>query len=221
MTNGLNLIPPDAAPEKTGADKNDPASFQIAYLPKLREFEGNYSHMYLDTGGNVTVGVGEMLPNLAAAQKLAFVRRPDPTSKPPVVAGLAMEDEIKTDFDNVNKQTAGKLASYYKQFTKLDLTDSVIDSLLKLRVMQFTAQLVASFPDFNSYPDEARAPLFDMAYNLGTGKLTSQFPNFCKAVKDKDWAKAATECKRGGISDARNDWTKSQFEAAAAASKQA
>jgi hypothetical protein len=160
-----------------------------------------------------------MLPNVAAAQKLAFVRRPDPAAKPPVVAGPATADEIKADYDNVNSQTTGKLASYYKQFTKLDLPDTVIDSLLKTRVKQFTTQLVASFPDFNSYPDEVKAALFDMAYNLGINKLKSQFPTFCKAVKDKDWEKAASECKRGGIPDDRNNWTISQFEAAAAASK--
>jgi GH24 family phage-related lysozyme (muramidase) len=177
--------------------------------------------MYLDTGGNVTVGVGEMLPNVAAAQKLGFVRRLDATAKPPVVAGAATGDEIKADYENVNKQIAGKIASYYKQFTKLDLPSSVIDSLLKTRVEQFTTELIASFPDFNSYPNAARAALFDMAYNLGTSKLTSQFPTFCKAVKDKNWAKAATECERGGIPADRNDWAKSQFEAAAAASPKA
>ena len=214
---------PDAGPE-TPPVKKDPLSFLVTYLPKLKSkaFEDTIPYMYLDTGGKVTVGVGEMLPNVAAAQKLGFVRRPDPTATPPVVAGEATADEIKTDYENVNQQTAGKLASHYKQFTKLDLPDSVIDSLLNTRVKQFTKQLVAKFPDFDSYPDEARAALFDMAYNLGTHKLTSLFPTLCKAVKDKDWAKAATQCKRGDpISDDRNDWTKSQFEAAAAASKKA
>jgi GH24 family phage-related lysozyme (muramidase) len=48
------------------------------YLPKLKVFEGSVPYMYLDTTGNVTVGVGKMLPNAAAAQKLGFIRRPDP-----------------------------------------------------------------------------------------------------------------------------------------------
>ncbi len=78
------------------------------YLPKLKEFEGNYSYMYLDTTGNVTVGVGEMLPNAAAAQKFAFVRRADATAKPPVLPGPATADEIKADFDNVKKPNFGE-----------------------------------------------------------------------------------------------------------------
>jgi GH24 family phage-related lysozyme (muramidase) len=188
------------------------------YLPKLKEFEGSVSYMYLDTGGNVTVGVGEMLPNAAVAQKFAFVRRADATAKPPVLPGPATADEIKADFDNVKKQTPGKLASYYKQFTKLDLPQSVIDSTLNAEVTQFTVGLTARFPEFPLYPAEACAGLFDMAYNLGISKLTSLFPTFCKAVKDKDWATAAKECKRGDPTpDDRNDWTKAQFEKAAAA----
>ena len=187
------------------------------YLPKLKEFEGVFSYMYLDTAGNVTVGVGKMLPNATEAQKLGFVRRADASAKPPVLPGPATADEIKADFDNVKKQSVGKLATYYKQFTKLDLPDTVIDSLLKAEVTTFTTGLKASFPDFDSYPAEACAALFDMAYNLGITKLTSQFPTFVKAVKDKDWTTAAKECKRGGIGDARNDWAKAQFEKVATA----
>jgi GH24 family phage-related lysozyme (muramidase) len=187
------------------------------YLPKMKEFEGNYSYMYLDTTGNVTVGVGEMLPNAAAAQKFAFVRRADATAKPPVLPGPATNDEKKLDYDNVKKQTAGRLATYYQQFTKLDLPQSVIDATVTAEVFQFTVSLVATFPDFNSYPNEACAAIFDMAYNLGIAGLTSKFPTFCKAVKDKDWATAAKECQRGGIGDSRNDWTKAQFEKVAAA----
>ncbi len=191
------------------------------YLPKLKVFEGSVSYMYLDTTGNVTVGVGKMLPNAAAAQKLGFIRRPDPLAKPPVLPGTATADEIKADYDNVKKQSSGKLFTYYKQFTKLDLPDSVIDTLLRADVTQFTTSVTATFPDFATYPNEACAAIFDMAYNLGIGKLTSQFPTFCKAVKDKDWTTAAKECNRTGISDDRNTWTKAQFDAAAAAAKPA
>jgi len=191
----------------------------VTYLAKLKDFEGAFSHMYEDTTGNVTVGVGNLLANAAAAQRLAFVRRPNSSAKPPVLAGQATPDEIKADFDNVNKQPAGKLASYYKQFTKLDLPDSVINSLLNARVQEFTTALAATFPDFNSYPAEACAAIFDMAFNLGVAKLTSQFPTFCQAVKDKDWAAAAKECQRGGISAERNNWTKAQLEKANADAK--
>ena len=152
----------------------------IVYLPKLKEFEGAIPYMYLDTGGNVTVGVGNLLASANDAKQLGFVRRADPAAKP----------------------------------------DAVITTLLNGRVTEFKAKLVAAFPDFDSYPDEACAALFDMGFNLGVPGLTSKFPTLCKAVKDKDWATAAKECHRASpVNDDRNDWTKAQFEKAAADAK--
>jgi GH24 family phage-related lysozyme (muramidase) len=179
------------------------------YLPKLKEFEGMFSHMYLDTTGNVTVGVGKLLADAAAAQKLAFVHRSDASAK------AATPEEIRADFETVNKQAGGKLASYYKQFTRLDLPESAIDALLDAEVRSFMAGLSKAFPEFDSYPSEACAAIFDMAYNLGLGALTSGFPTFCRAVRNRDWATAAKECHRGGIGEGRNNWTRDQLLAAA------
>jgi GH24 family phage-related lysozyme (muramidase) len=191
------------------------------YLPKLKEFEGVFSHMYLDTTDNVTVGAGQLLANVAAAQTLAFVLRPDPSANPPVSARPATPDEIRVDFEKVSQQAAGRLASFYKQFTKLDLPENAIDAVLHTKVEEFLASISAKFPDFNSYPAQACAAIFDMAYNLGVEKLTSEFPNFSKAVKARDWSGAAGECQRRGIGDARNNWTKAQLENAAADAKAA
>lgn len=59
---------------------------------KLEKYEGCISHMYRDTKGYVTVGVGHMIPNVAAAQKLNFVTGTDKK---------ASAEEIKTDYDAV------------------------------------------------------------------------------------------------------------------------
>ncbi|WP_291618443.1 hypothetical protein [Colwellia sp.] len=39
---------------------------------KMDKYEGKVSHMYLDSKGLVTVGVGHLLKDLASAQKLNF-----------------------------------------------------------------------------------------------------------------------------------------------------
>jgi GH24 family phage-related lysozyme (muramidase) len=185
------------------------------YLPQLKIFEGVSSWMYVDTTGNVTVGVGNLLANATAAQLLAFVLRSNPD------AGPATADDIQQDFDNVRQQTPGRLVSFYEQFTRLNLPDSVIDSLLNSRVVEFTTGIRAVFPDYDSYPAEACAAIFDMAFNLGLGELTSGFPHFCRAVKTRDWATAASQCKRNGIGDSRNNWTEAQLQAAAKANQTA
>ena len=192
------------------------------YLPQLKIFEGSIPFMYVDSTGNVTVGVGNMLPTAAAAQNLAFQRRPDPTANPPVtVARPATAAEILADFNNVARQPQGQTAGFYRQFTKLDLPDAAIDSLLDTRVTEFCVGLTAAFPGFPQYPDEVSAALFDMAFNLGLTKLTGEFPKFCAAVKRRDWVTASAQCRRNGIQESRNTWTKAQFDKAAAVKTQA
>lgn len=192
-----------------------PINNSVDYLPKLKEFEGVFSHMYQDTAGNITVGVGYLLASVATAQRLGFVLRPDPQAGHPVLARPATAEEIKADFDSISSQTPGKLAAYYKRFTKLDLPESVIDSLLQSTIQQFYTVLCVAFPNLNSYPAEACTAIFDMGYNLGVGKLKSQFPKFCKAVNNMDWSTAAQQCHRNGISEMRNQWTRAQLESAA------
>ena len=199
----------------------------IVYLPKLKEFEGAIPYMYLDTGGNVTVGVGNLVASAtdATAAWLRFqARRPQrQTAGDRTRARNRYRDSGRTSRQSSNKQaTEGRIASYYRQFTKLDLPDAIITSLLSGRVTEFKAKLVAAFPDFDTYPDGVCAGLFDMGFNLGVAGLTSKFPTFCKAVKDKDWATAAKECHRAApVNDDRNDWTKAQFDKAAADAKAA
>ena len=56
---------------------------------KLDEYEGNISHMYLDSKGYVTVGVGHLLRTLQDAQKLPFMNNKN------IRATVA---EIKSDY---------------------------------------------------------------------------------------------------------------------------
>lgn len=70
------------------------------------------------------------------------------------------------------------------------------------------------YTDFDHFPQPAKTALHDMLYNLGEGKLHSEFPNFNAAVNRKDWTRAATESHRTGIGDSRNKDTHDQFIAA-------
>jgi GH24 family phage-related lysozyme (muramidase) len=58
--------------------------------------EGYVEHMYLDTKGLVTVGIGNMLPSVAAAQALPFVNRS--------TGNRATADEIAADYASVESQ---------------------------------------------------------------------------------------------------------------------
>ena len=112
------------------------------FKKEIKNSEGSISHMYLDTVGKVTVGVGNMLPDVASAQKIAFTDRK--TLK------AATKEEIKAEFDKVSKLTKGLIASSYKKNTTLDLSSTTIDSLLDSRIEAFKKELKQKFPSFDT-----------------------------------------------------------------------
>ncbi len=69
--------------------------------------------MYKDTKGFITVGVGHLLKDLAAAQALDFIHQS--TDK------KATKNEIKVGFESVKKSPVGLFAPLYKKHTNLKL----------------------------------------------------------------------------------------------------
>lgn len=173
----------------------------------LKEGEGAINHMYLDTRGNVTVGVGQLLSNADSAKKLRFTVRGS--------GKQASATEIETDYANVKKQRIGSLASSYRQHTKLDLPTAEIDALLGKRIKEFENQLRVSFTEYDRYPEEAQLAILDMAFNLGTVGLTTKFPSLTAAIRKKDWKSCAPLSNRVGIGASRNEKTKELFLSAA------
>ena len=176
---------------------------------KLETYEGCVEHMYLDTKGFVTVGVGHLLSTLASAQALAFIVQKD--------SKTATKEQIKTDYDTVKKQTKGLLSSTYKKHTKLKLKKTDIDKLTNKHIDTFEGELkkVYGTDAFAAYPSEVRLALFDMIFNLGMTNLKSKFPTFNKYIKAKNWSEAAKESNRSDVSDARNKYVKDLLEKAA------
>lgn len=163
----------------------------------IKRGEGCITHMYLDTVGKVTVGVGNMLPTADAAAELPFRHRE--------TGEAASADEIREEFETVAGQQKARAARSYKQFTKLDLNEDAIHELLDNRIAGFEAGLRRDFPDYDTYPDAARLGLMDMAFNLGNSGLVNKFPSFTRAARNGDWAGCAAECERPQLSDERNN----------------
>jgi GH24 family phage-related lysozyme (muramidase) len=176
------------------------------FKKEIKLHEGCISHMYLDTVGKVTVGVGNMLPSVSEAQRLAFAVRGSNSA--------ATRDEIKTDFDAVAKRPTGQIASSYKSYTKLDLPTHVIDTLLEQRIDGFKRDLRQRFSKFDSFPITAQFALTDMAFNLGSNGLSTKFPKFCKAIEVEDWKTAASESNRPQVATSRNQAVKKWLEEA-------
>lgn len=180
------------------------SSFRDKVRRELKAEEGCIQHMYLDTRGYVTVGVGHLLDSAESAQKLAFVCRD--------TGSAATAEQIEADFDSVRRQPPARVAGFYRDSTALDLPMDAIDAQLDRHIDDFEAGIRGHLPDYDNYPDDAREALLDMAFNLGIEGLFKKFPKLVSCAAQEDWQSCAQECRRNGISDARNQATKTKFE---------
>jgi GH24 family phage-related lysozyme (muramidase) len=170
-------------------------------LAKLEEFEGSVPWMYVDTVGKVTVGVGLMLPNAAAAEIHPFT----------VGGRAATVAEIAAEFARVDALPMGRPAEFYRRAGGPELEKPAIDALLRSVLLGFEAKLRAGIAGYDTLPDGVKLALLDMAYNLGPAGLLDGYPKLLKAVAAGNWAHAAASCFRHGPGAARNQWTQAMF----------
>lgn len=175
-------------------------------------FEGRVPYMYLDTAGNVTVGIGHMLATATAAGRLPFCRQ-----QPDTPAGAG---EISDGWQKVKACPFGQSipASRFNParppagwpaLPPLFLEDAAIDTLFEADMQDHARQLEKSLPDFPSLPEPAQEVLLDMHFNLGdSGFSRARWPKLFAAVDARNWLAASLQCNRKGIQPARNDWAR-------------
>ncbi len=169
---------------------------------KAMEFEGVIPHMYLDTKGYVTVGVGFLINTVSKATQYAFVKRGTATR--------ASRAEIEADWKAVNKMAKGMVASRYKSSTKFDLPMNVINAKFDTIFRQHVTYAKEYLSSFDKQPDACKEALADMAYNLGGGGL-KKYKKLKKAIEAGDWAEAAKQSHRNGPGIKRNKYVYNLF----------
>lgn len=168
---------------------------------KRQDMENEVPYLYLDTVGKVTVGIGTMLPDAAAAEVLPFEKCDKEGRCVP-----ATKEEIDSAFDTISKLPKGKRWTYYEKHTDIRLPESAMERLTMDHLDKDEANLVALFPEYDTYPPRVRAALLDLIYNLGASGLRNKFPKFVAAIKAKDWKTAAAESHRPQVNDFRNSY---------------
>jgi GH24 family phage-related lysozyme (muramidase) len=169
---------------------------------RCKRNEGCVLHLYLDSEGFPTIGVGHLVSDLVAALKIQFVNR--------VTGAPATAAEKEADLLNIRKAPIGLLASTYKKYTKLDISESVSDQLLEYDVQEKVEELLHHHTQMQGYPEPVQEALVDIAFNVGVAGVM-KFKHLLAACEAGDWEKAAAACHRKGISEERNDETASLF----------
>lgn len=170
---------------------------------ELIEEEGVIPWPYLDTRGNVTVGVGHRVPDLASMLALPFLWQ----------GTLASPQQIRNAWTWLIRQKPGLPASAYRY--GLTLSDAQIRALLEADLESTQTRLVRVLPAYSLAPAPAQKGLLDMAFNLGVAGLILKFPMLIADAERGNWTGCAAQCIREGVSDSRNQATQSLFRAAA------
>jgi len=171
-------------------------------------FEGVVPHLYLDTAGLVTAGVGFMLPDLASARRMPWVPSRD----------------LDLDWRTMEHLEPGKPVAFYRPHTRARLPEPYMRAEFAVRMNALERQLWPLFP-WLQLPPAARVALLDMGYNLGPGRL-AKFARLRAEValavnEPRHWRGAAAECTRTAINaktgqrvevnPARNEATRQLF----------
>jgi GH24 family phage-related lysozyme (muramidase) len=177
---------------------------------KLEEYEGRYNHMYLDSKGKVTIGVGHLIASKGAVATIKLYKMKNNHAN--TTASLI---EKKDEYDNVVKQKKNNKASWYKKFTKLVMKDTDINTQRDKHIATFYSELSGAYckakgytNNFDDMPEEVQLALFDMIFNLGEPKLRRIFTNFNNAIKQEKWDEAAKQSNRPDVNAARNSYVK-------------
>ena len=191
-----------SSPQSHGAPGQPSGSEQLTYLEQslaaIESFEGAIPWMYRDTVGKVTVAVGLMLPDTAAAARLPFL----------LAGRAATPAEVAAEFARVDALPMGRPALFYRGKAGPELAADTIKSLLRSVLTDFEGELRQHLTGYDALPAPAKLALLDMAYNLGPANLLREYTRMLKFIAAGDWPQAAAACSRRGPGPARNDWTR-------------
>ena len=170
---------------------------QLAIIKaNLEQFEGRTSWLYRDSSaeGLATCGIGHCVPDFSACQALPFL--------PPITGA---------EWAQILTEPRGCRASFYQSVTTGRLSDAAIDALLDADIAERLGPIRAAIHGYDALPYGPMAAVFDMAYNLGVTGLTKGYPHLMAALANRDWATCAAQCRRIGVSVARNTKTAELF----------
>lgn len=190
-----------------------------AAIRDIEAFEGSVRHLYLDSKGWPTIGMGFLMKSVEAFQELPLRFRNDGIRIGPRDATHAEKDAEYIRVLTVG-QTKGdvprRTASSYRAHADLVyLREIDIEALARKKLTEtYVPGIVALLPEFETYPIAAKLVTVDIAWNGGLG-LLAKFGNYLHCCKARDWNGAASESSVSSSRPERNAWRAAQLKLAA------
>ena len=182
------------------------------------KFENIIAHMYLDSKGLVTVGIGHKISNEGEALQLHGGLLPFIVKS----TGLpATPTQVRAEFNFLTQNRtrfANFVASAFDAHLNLKVLPSNAESLAAHDIGVFLSQLRSGTPfptaEFNSWPEGVQRALLDIVFTVGKQGFLNQFKILPIACWHRDWATAKAQSSRKSVSAARNNAVADLFDPA-------
>jgi len=166
----------------------------MTLLDEIVAEEGCVPHLYLDTRGNVTCGVGRLIRKSGELGNYAWSDFNAALRDFSTLQQMARDCKYGAKWPASRYRTEGPmLARMLNPREGLAESIEAIDKALTKRI-----------PGLEQHPVSVQEALIDMAYNLGVDGLVKGYPKMLTALAVPDYVWAADECHRNGVSSERN-----------------
>jgi GH24 family phage-related lysozyme (muramidase) len=203
-------------PEAGGDQKSELTLDEVVL--DLIAWEGEVPHLYLDSKGYMTIGIGTCLVTQDHAKDPARTLTL-PLRK--VAADKFAEDSDPLADDDLKRTVFGKIvamapkmqAASYETQPRLAMKRADVHAMVQAFLDQKAWPAVKrNFPDYKKFPKCARRAMIDILYNAGPGFLDAgtlknppKAPKMREAILAQDWKTAAKEVPAKGRAE-RRQW---------------
>lgn len=157
-------------------------------------WEGYTNYPYPDVKGLVTVGRGNMIPNLSAMYQLPWRIG----GKDGLLADKTLVTAEWCRLRAISPLERNEGGGHFAEGAKLFLTDAVVDGLTLSKASEMCDSLAKElFPEWDEWPACAQLGTLSLSWGYGEHLLQgpAPFPKFVKAAQMTDWATCSEECK--------------------------
>ena len=194
---------------KENIDNKDKVLYDKAW-ENVKEFEKFIEHPYLDTNGNITIGVGANVHDWKDFRKLNVTVNELPATEEQKWKAYSdlrkMSEEKDEKGEYKNHDTA---AESFKDKTNIRISFAEAEKMARQHIVNDLKYLRKKIKDFDDFPEPLQDILLDIQYNVGS-LSEEKWPNLYKAIRNKDVDGIAANVNRQDIHKDRNDWAKKQ-----------
>ena len=173
------------------------------------DFEGLVPHIYLDTKGKITTGVGALVDDETTFKAVDWlVDNKRPATDAEKQAAYNHFQDLKRQEKFGQKYGAG----YYKDESILQVSEAFALQRMNEHLQNDLKKLREGIDRFDSLPYPRKEVLLDIRYNTGAVSQT-RWPNLRNGIREKNLTKIYHNVNRLKIQKKRNQWGKERIKA--------